>query len=146
MGAAATTNPNMTYYLLMWKEMLPALLGWDEERAVHWVKDTGLWDYMTDPNDILYHETPQYWIKHLLVPDELRRRLSTSDVIGLELRILAAFREEHHYEFPVGTDWRPFRKKIERILSEYGASLERPGGPAGQDASDTLRRAHRRAR
>ena len=124
MGMPAIANPNMLYYLAIWEEMLSAFLGWSREQVIGWATEAGKLDYMADPDDIFYHETPQYWIKHLLVPDELRRRLPAAEVNGIERRILAAFNDEHHYEFPVGTDWRPFREQIQCILAEYGASLD----------------------
>lgn len=126
MGTRSAMNPNMAYYLAIWQEMLAVFLGWSAEQVLQWAEETGRVGYMTDPDDLFYHETPQYWIKSLLVPDELRGRLSTFEAIGLEQRILAAFKDEHHYEFPLGSDWRPFRRKIERVLNEYGASLDRP--------------------
>jgi hypothetical protein len=127
MSTQTAMNPNMAYYLSIWQEMLAIFLGWSAEQVLQWAERTGKLGYMADPDDLFYHETPQYWVKSLLVPDELRGRLSTVEAIGLEQRILAAFKDVHHYEFPLGTDWRPFRKKVEHILNEYGASLGRPG-------------------
>jgi hypothetical protein len=122
-----TVNPNMAYYLAIWGEMLSTFLGWSDEQVMQWARQTGKLEFMNDPEDIFYHETPQYWIKDLLVPAGLRGRLTVAELIDLEGRILAAFADEHHYEFPVGTDWRPYREKIECILREYGASLDRQG-------------------
>lgn len=124
MSTPIAVNPNATYYLQIWREMLSALLGWSDEQVMQWVRETKKLQYMADPEDIFFHETPQYWIIPVLVPDELRRRLSAADVRNVEVRILGAFNDSHHYEFPPGTDWLPFREKIECILHEYGAHLD----------------------
>ncbi len=114
------------YYLDMWKEMLGEFLGWSESQVMQWAQEKGIIVFLEDPDDIFYHQTPQYWITHLLVPDELKARLSNLELIDLEGRIVEAFKDEHFYHFPTGTDWRPFRAKIERILGEYGARLPDP--------------------
>jgi hypothetical protein len=126
MDTPAAANPNMAYYLTTWNEMLGTLLGWSEQQVMQWARDTGKLDFMADPGDIFFHETPQYWVKYLLVPEELKRRLPSDEWIRIANRILAAL-EQGPYEYPPGTDWRPFRKKVEHILNEYGASLDRPG-------------------
>lgn len=119
-------NDNKRYYLAIWKELLPVLLGWSEAQVMEWVKQTRRGKSLDDPDAITFHETPQYWITYLLIPETLKARLSNLDIIDLERRILIAFRDHHHYHFPLGTDWRPYRAKIEQILSEYGEHLPPP--------------------
>jgi hypothetical protein len=116
------SDDNKQYYLDIWKEMLGALLGWSESQVLEWAEET--WgEFLDDPDDIFYHGTPQYWVRHLLIPDDLNARLSNPQRVDLQARILRVFQDEHQFEFPLGTDWRPFRAKIERILGEYGARL-----------------------
>ncbi len=67
-------------------------------------------------------------MRHLLIPDDLNARLSNLERVDLQARILKVFQDEHQFEFPLGTDWRPLRAKIERILGEYGARLPAPAG------------------
>jgi hypothetical protein len=119
-------NDNKQYYLDIWIEMFRELLGWSEEETIRWASrwtdERGI-DPLDDPEDIFYHETPQYWAIDLLIPDACKDRLSHGEWLDLRQRILAAFWDEHRGEFPRGTDWRPYRAKVERILAEYGASL-----------------------
>jgi hypothetical protein len=125
MATTAATNANMAYYLTIWNEMLSALLGWSEEDVMHSVRRTGILQYLADPEDMFYHETPQYWATNQLIPSDLKERLSGADLQSLRNRSIDAFWDDHHYEFPPGTDWQPFREKIERILAEYGSCLDR---------------------
>lgn len=134
MATTVATNPNMAYYLTTWTEMLSIFLDWSEEDVTRWAQETGILGYLADPEDMFYHETPQYWAADLLIPSDLTERLSGADLQTLRNRIIVAFKDEHHYEFPPGTDWRPFRDKIERILAEYGASLPRSTKPDGRGA------------
>lgn len=116
------------YYLDTWRELLATFLGWSPLQVRRWAEESGALGFLEDPGDLFYHETPQYWIKHLLVPETLKETLSAGEVIDLEARILEAFWDEHRFHFPPGTDWRPYREKVERILAEYGAAL--PAAPA----------------
>jgi len=136
-GAMATTvatNEHMAYYLTTWNEMLATFLGWSEDDVLRWAQRTSKLTYLTDPDDIFYHQPPQYWTTEILIPQHLKERLSGADLQDLRNRIIDAFWDEHHYEFPPGTDWRPFRDKVERILAEYGASLPRATNADGQGA------------
>ena len=119
-------NYNKQYYLDIWQEMFRELLGWSAEETVcwagRWTEANGI-DPLDDPEDIFYHETPQYWAVRTLIPDALKDRLSKRELLDLEQRILQVFWDEHRGEFPRGTDWRPYREQVERILAEYDASL-----------------------
>jgi hypothetical protein len=125
MATTIATNENMAYYLTTWNEMLATFLGWSEDDVLRWARDSRKLEFMADPEDMFYHETPQYWATNQLIPSELKERLSKFDLQDLRNRIIDAFWDEHHYEFPPGTDWWPFRDKVERILAEYGANLPR---------------------
>lgn len=131
MSPQTVYNDNKRYYLSIWKEMFRAFLGWSEAETMRWAerwKTPEGHNPLDDPEDIFYHETPQYWAVQTLIPDALKARLATRQLLDLERQILLAFQDEHRYEFPPGTDWRPYREKVERILAEYGAAL--PAAPA----------------
>ncbi len=116
-------NYNKQYYLSVWKEMLKEFLGWSEVDVIHWAKETWTEEVLDNPDDIFYHQTPQYWITYLLIPASLKTRLSSEECIEFEQRLLLAFKDKHHYNFPEDTDWRPYKARIEQILSEYGERL-----------------------
>ncbi len=133
-----SVNPLKEYYLNAWKCMLREFLGWPESSVTDWVRQTGKARFLDDPDDIFYHENPQYWITNILIPEEVKARLSTLEFIELQHRLIAAFKDENHFSFPDDTDWGPYRNKLERILNEYGAHLpERSNHP--QEASGRLR-------
>ncbi|MDP9372603.1 MAG: hypothetical protein M3Q65_09165 [Chloroflexota bacterium] len=124
-------NPNKQYYLDTWKAMFREFLGWSDEETVRWASgwtDENGVDPLDNPGDIFYHETPQYWAIDLFIPKACKERLPHGEWLDLRQRILDVFWDEHRGEFPPGTDWRPYREKVERILAEYGASL--PAMPA----------------
>jgi hypothetical protein len=123
---------NKDYYIAIWEEMLRSLLGWPRARVLEWVDDfeqeVGE-PFLDNPNDIFYHKSPQDWAVGLLIPRSLRDRLSPSEWLDLEARLLEALRDERYYwDVPIGTDWEPFKAKVEQVLSEYGASLPRYTG------------------
>ncbi len=120
------------YYLNTWKHMLHEFLGWPESTVIDWAQKTGRMRFLDDPDDIFYHESPQYWITDTLIPEPLRARLSTLELIDLQHRLLSAFNDENHFTFPEDTDWIPYRAKLEQILGEYGERL--PSKPSSRQA------------
>jgi hypothetical protein len=120
------TTTMWEYYLEVWKGLFREFLGWSEEETLRWAERWKTADGenpVDDPDDIFYHESPVYWANHELLPDPLKERLRGLELVDLERRILEAFWDEHRDHFPPGTDWRPYRAKVVRILAEYGASL-----------------------
>lgn len=114
------------YYLDIWTEMFREFLGWSKDETLRWAerwKEADGTDPLDDPEDLFYHESPQYWAKTFFIPDGLKERISHSEWLDLQQAILMAFWDEHRFHFPLGTDWRPYREKVERILADYGASL-----------------------
>jgi hypothetical protein len=109
------------YYFAIWTTMLHTLLGWSAERVRIWAEryDT----YLDNPEDIFYHQTPQYWVTSLLIPEGLRARLTNQEQITLRAQLLGAFNDSYHYHFPVDTDWQLYRVKLNQILAEYNAQL-----------------------
>lgn len=124
-------NYNKRYYLDIWTELFREFLGWSSEETIRWANrwtDAAGDDPLDDPDDIFYHQTPQYWAIDSFIPARCKERLSHAQWLDLRQRLLDVFWDEHRGEFPLGTDWRPYREKVERILAEYGASL--PTAPA----------------
>jgi len=114
---------NKKYYLDMWKDMLHTFLGWSQERVMEWVEDTGMLKAVSNPEDILFNRPPQYWITGIFIPKSLKSRLVGIELANLKERIFRAFEDEHDYEFSSGTDWYPYKDKVERILEGYGEHL-----------------------
>ena len=119
---------NKEDYLAAWVEMLGAFLGWSEEQVLSWARSGVKWTALDDPHDIIYHESPYYWMKHLLIPTELQQRLSPEELRRLESRLWTALQDKARYMFPPDTDWHPLKHKISLVLAEYGAQL--PVSPA----------------
>ncbi len=117
----AYRNDNEEYYMETWKRLLGVFLGWSDLQVIEWAA----WcvEYMGDPLDLLYHAPPHYWVRSLFVDQTVRNRLSHDGQLDLDSRLVAAFDDEHRFDFPLDTDWRPYKAKVEDILSEYGAHL-----------------------
>lgn len=114
---------NKEYYLTTYREMLRAFLGWSEPQIREWIVDRVPLEELDDWQDIYYHVPPQYWMVNTLIPLSLHRSLSENELIDLRHRIFEAFNDEHLYEFPLGTDWSPFKEKVAEILKDYSARL-----------------------
>ncbi len=114
---------NKEYYLAMFREMLHAFLGWSEPQIREWIVDRVPLEELDDWMDIYYHVPPQYWIRNTLIPLSLHQTLSWRELAVLRIRLLEAFNDEHLYEFPLGTDWAPYKTKVAEILKGYGAEL-----------------------
>jgi hypothetical protein len=82
-------------------------------------KERGLKEFLDDHNDIFYHQTAQYWITDLLIPFELKGKLSIHLKNELEGRMLTAFKDEYHYDFPLRMDWKPYKQKIEQVIASF---------------------------
>jgi hypothetical protein len=107
------------YYIRTWHEMLSAFLGWTDQQTERWLEAHIVLNEMDNPDDLYYHESPQYWVLSALIPESLQGRLAPKQCAELRSRLLLAFKDEHFYWFPLGSNWLPFKEKVEEILREY---------------------------
>lgn len=112
---------NPIYYMAIWNGLFAQLLGWSEEQVAKWAERFSA--YLGDTDDMLFHANPIYWTTTALIPEWFNERLKPGERVNLKNRLLAAFQDEHGFEFPIDTDWEPFRVKLNQVLGEYGASL-----------------------
>ncbi|MGN6672493.1 MAG: hypothetical protein ACTHMA_04280 [Thermomicrobiales bacterium] len=122
------TTTMWQYYLATWQAMFREFFGWSDAETLRWAEQWQTVADVADPDDIFYHESPQYWARNLFISDDLRARLAHEDLLDLQQRLRLAFWDEQRYHFPLDTDWRPYREQVARILAEYGAAL--PATPA----------------
>jgi hypothetical protein len=73
--APGVSDDNTQYYLRSWVGLLQALLDWSEAQVLDGVHTRGFWAYVHDPDDIMFHGAPSYWVRHLLIPETLRAQL-----------------------------------------------------------------------
>lgn len=109
------------YYLAVWKGMLGTLLGWSEEQVIAWAQQGVKWAALDNPGDILFHESPMYWAKHLLVPASLRARLAHDRLVRLERDLWDVFTDESkewHID-PEAIDWLPYKQQVDQLLTRY---------------------------
>jgi len=112
---------NPIYYMAIWKGLFTQLLGWSDEQVAKWAERFSA--YLGDPDDMLFHANPIYWSTSALIPEWLNEGLKPAERVNLKNSLLAAFQDEHGFEFPINMDWEPFRVKLNQVLGEYDASL-----------------------
>lgn len=109
------------YHLDIWTGLLHEALGWSEEQVTRWAARYR--EYLTDPDDIIYHANPIHWATWVLVPDALGDRLAPHQRANLEQKIRAVYHDEPPQGFDRNTDWKPYRERIEHVLAAYGEHL-----------------------
>lgn len=116
------SDPRKEHYLGIWKEMLGAFLGWPEARVIRWAE--AAWgEWIGDLEEVFYEQPPVYWALPALIPASLKVRLNPNEMDELLGRLLIAFDDEHELDFPSGTDWSAYRRKVQRVLRSYGEKL-----------------------
>ena len=108
---------------------MPEILGWSDAYVLHWISQHWA-TFLERPDDLFYNQPPQYWAAPYMIPEGLKARLSSSELVVVRQQIVAAFDDNHHFDFPIDTDWSPYRNKIDAILSHYGMHL-----PTGNEDS-----------
>lgn len=111
------------YYLLIWKNLFKEFLGWTGKETLDWAEKTGKLEFLSDPDDMIYHQIPQYWAIHTLIPVTLKNTLTSLQLNDLKSRILSALLTENKFFPSEETNWEPLRQKIELILGEYNEKL-----------------------
>ena len=106
------------YYLAIWRGMFRAVLGWSEQQTDEWARRYP--EFLSDANDIMFHETPVYWAALALIPGELRESLNRSELLELKNKIISTPHSDPDDANPETIDWGPFRQAVEQILAGYG--------------------------
>jgi len=105
------------YYFAIWKGMFRAVLGWSEPQTEEWARRYP--EFLSDPNDIMFHETPIYWAALALIPGSLRGRLNDRELLEMKHKIVSAPHSDPDDADPATINWEPFRQEVEQILAEY---------------------------
>jgi hypothetical protein len=113
-------------YLAVWRALFRELLGWSDVETLAWAArwtDAAGHSPLDDPDDIFYHETPQYWAVGALIPPGLQEQIGHTDWLTLQQRVKGVFATGESRESPLTADWRPYRRQIAAIMAEYGITL-----------------------
>ena len=105
------------YYLALWKGLFRAALGWSERQTEEWASRYA--GFLSDPDDILFNQTPVYWACTALIPEALRERLDRRELSELKHRLVSAPHGDPDDADPAAIDWEPFRREVGQILAEY---------------------------
>lgn len=126
--ATGVSYDNTQYYLLSWVGLLHALLDWSEAQVLDWAHTSGFWAYVHDPDDIMFHSAPSYWVRHLLVPETLRAQLSHWRWLDLlqDLQTLFAEEDRQSQRDPTAIDWQRFKAPYAQLLAAYADEAQQP--------------------
>lgn len=118
---------NKQYYLRVWTDALHTFLGWSATEVRDWVNLQGWQDTLDNPDNLLYHKSPIYWIRYLLIPDHIQTELSGEERYMLAEKILAIFHDNVPFEFAQSTDWSGYRSEVQHLLDAVDAQADRHG-------------------
>ena len=116
---AAEQQAMKEYYLRFWTQALASLLGWSEEQVNAW--PLRAYSDLDNPNDMIYHGEPEFWIAPLLIPPALRAELRGLALVDLEARLIDAFSDVDQDLATV--NWDYYRQRIDTLLRDFNASL-----------------------
>ena len=109
-------------YLAVWANILSVFLNWPQDRIHRWTRrwEDGLNYETPESGGTFYHETADYYVVPLLIPDALRSRLTGIEQVHLEGRIGRAITfGNSRFEFEDHHDSRTAKERVEAILAEY---------------------------
>jgi hypothetical protein len=133
-------SPQASEYVSAWRTILGKWLGWPEPRIQRFIDRHE--DDLTAPegsvvSELFFHDTPIEYVSFLLQPRSLRDRSvgPDDDPVEIEHRIEHAVNQDYAYNSHA-FDWDSARRRVERVLAEYGASLPTPDQPAPYEEDD----------
>ena len=114
------------YYLRVWKSIFGELLGWSEEEVLRWAEQKDWLRYLENENDMIYHEPPQYWVVHSLLPEHLQSTLRGIPLVEAHQKLMAALdRNIPHLVWPKEPSWPHLRKNVEQVIIECERNLSK---------------------
>ena len=114
-----TLNNLEESYLAVWKRLLNDILGWSEPEVLAWAKKYD--NYLKNPEDIFYHEDPQYWVVSALVPTAVNERLSPGQRSRLRKEILDVLGVKMYLADYLDVDWKHYKDSIDVIVEKYAS-------------------------
>lgn len=132
----ADVEDSRRIYLRTWVAGLRALLGWPPERTLEWAEKWS--DDLRDRSMRFYHDQPEYWMIHTLIPEWLMEKFRSDRRAGrdpgdysyadLHKRLINAILVDEHREFKFveeydDRDWAEARRRVRAVLRDFGADL-----------------------
>jgi hypothetical protein len=112
---------NRKEYIGAWVRILHGLLGWSEQRTL--IATTKFHGFLSDPDDMIYHRDPSYWLTGILIPTKLATTMPRRDWSLLYLKLQRLFWYKSDDDLDPDVDWAAYREPLNAILREYGADL-----------------------
>jgi hypothetical protein len=104
------TSTEKSRYIGMWREILVSGMLWTEQQFSEWLRRTRFEERLEDPEDMLYHQPPQFWTIGALIGEG-------AGAAGLDGNRLQHQRAELNdlldsVDFERGVDWPEFRRLV----------------------------------
>lgn len=110
------------HYIAVWKGMLSEFLGWSDGQTMVWAHR--FLNNFDDPENMIYHEGPQFYVTDLLIPERLKLRLSKLEQIELRKEIAYVLGgDQFGFVFPDEVDWNHYKKKVNDVLAKFDEHL-----------------------
>ena len=110
-------------HVRLWTDMLGTFISWTPTQVERWAVryKAGI----ADQNSDFYHKTPEHYAAQLLVSLSLHKRLVTADHPNFARKIERFCSDVVEKATSLDDiDWKPVREKIDKLLSQYGESLD----------------------
>ncbi len=111
-------NDSHARYIEIWNAIFYTLVNWSSERVLKWA-DEKYTQYLIDPNDMFYHESPLYWATDTLVSELITGKMNSRDRIDLSHSMLDAYWDLYHDMYTLPKDLIPFKIQVELIIKQY---------------------------
>lgn len=111
------------WYLTEWKFILSNLLNWSEKQIINWANENHSED-LKGKNFIFTHETPSYYITHLLASNRTLTKMSSNERDIFLSRLEQAIRNKSISINDVPDyNWNAAKNRVNEVLKEIGESL-----------------------
>lgn len=104
------------YYLDIWESMFYAFKGWSIDDVKQWANSNGLLRDLDDPNSLVYHEPPQYWVLRELVNRHVLSAYDYANVVRDALQVF--WSPTTRYSADPQTDWTPHLMRLRALIGD----------------------------
>jgi hypothetical protein len=112
--------PPQEGYIQLWRRIIVDFLGRDESEVK---REVDYWrDRMREPHGLFYHEPPEYYISHMLLPDIHDVSRPVRDRVRLSWA-LSTLIGRYQREFRLADNcFEPLRQEVQRVIDDFVAA------------------------
>lgn len=117
-------NASHETVLRIWADFFRVFFGWPRGRVEKWAARYKA--RISDPQSLFFHETEIYYVAPLLIPPQLRKRLTGLDGISFAAEIerqILLDQKRTGRSLLEDYDWQSAKRRVEDLLNQYGETL-----------------------